>query len=339
MENVTLRILADKLNLSVTTVSKALRDSYEISEPTKQKVRELATALHYTPNAYARSLRTGKSETIGVVLPEVADHFFALVINGIESVAKTAGYHVLIYLTHEDYNREKEILEYIRKGRIDGLLISVTKETTVADHITKFAPENIPVIFFDRMMEQVEVPKVVTNDFESCYQATQHLLDSGCKQINLCTISDNLIISKQRIAGYIKALQDNNIPAGKDNILFCREDDNSYTQIYNLLKSENRPDGIISLVDKLTLPVYIASEKLGLTIPGELKLVSYSNNPSAGILNPSLTTVSQPAFQIGQTAAKLLISSMGSKRNQVLNEVTVIPSNLVIRASSGQKTN
>ncbi|RAJ35368.1 LacI family DNA-binding transcriptional regulator [Pedobacter cryoconitis] len=335
MENITIKVLASRLNLSATTISKALQDSHEISEPTKQRVRELAAALNYTPNTYARSLRTRKSETIAVVLPEIADHFFALVINGIEAVAREKGYHVLIYLTHEDYHREKEILEYIKKGRIDGLLISVTKNSTATEHIAVMEQENIPVIFFDRVMEQMQLPKVVTNDFESCYLATQHLLDCGCKKINVCTISTNLEISKQRILGYQKAMSDHNISIEKNQVLICDDDAQCYAKLYNSLQATNRPDGIIAIVDKLTLPIYLACEQLNLKIPEDLKVISFSNNPTAGILNPSLTTVSQPAFLIGQTAATLLLNSLDPKNNKVQQDITVIPSELIIRNSTG----
>ncbi|QNK63856.1 LacI family DNA-binding transcriptional regulator [Pedobacter sp. PAMC26386] len=334
MENITIKVLASRLNLSATTISKALKDSYEISEPTKQRVRALAAELNYTPNTYARSLRTRKSETIAVVLPEIADHFFALVINGIESVVREMGYHVLIYLTHEDYEREKEILQYIKNGRIDGLLISITKNTITSDHIAQLEQENIPVIFFDRIIEQLQVPKVVTNDFESSYQATEHLLNCGCKKIGVCTIFADLELSKQRIMGYKQALKDNHITIDVDQVLCCTEDDKTYDQIYHKLQSVNRPDGLIAIVDKLTLPIYQACENSGLRIPEDLKVISFSNNPSASILNPSLTTISQPAFLIGQAAARLLINSLGPKYEQVQQDITIIPSELIIRTST-----
>ena len=337
MENITIKVLAGRLNLSATTISKALQDSHEISEPTKKRVKALAAELNYTPNTYARSLRTRKSETIAVVLPEIADHFFAFVINGIEAIAREKGYHVLIYLTHEDYNREKEILEYIKKGRIDGLLISVTKNTTATAHIAVMEQENIPVIFFDRVMEQMQLPKVVTNDFESCYQATQHLLNCGCKKINVCTISPDLEISKQRILGYQKAMSDHQMLFEENQILFCDDDIQCYDQIYKSLQAKNRPDGLLAIVDKLTLPVYLACEQLNLKIPQDLKVISFSNNPTAGILNPSLTTVSQPAFLIGQTAATLLLDSLDPKNNKVQQDITVIPSELIIRNSTADK--
>lgn len=337
MENITIKVLAGKLNLSATTISKALQDSHEISEPTKKRVRALAAELNYTPNTYARSLRTRKSETIAVVLPEIADHFFALVINGIEAVAREKGYHVLIYLTHEDYNREKEILEYIKKGRIDGLLISVTKNTTSTAHIAAMKQENIPVIFFDRVMAQMQLPQVVTNDFESCYQATRHLLSCGCQKISVYTISANLEISKQRILGYQKAIEDSNDLIRETRILFCDDDTQCYDKIYKNLQAKNRPDGIIAIVDKLTLPIYQACEQLNLKIPEDLKVISFSNNPTAGILNPSLTTIAQPAFLIGQTAATLLLNSLDPKNNKVQQDITIIPSELIIRNSTAYK--
>lgn len=334
MENITIKVLASRLNLSATTISKALQDSYEISEPTKKRVRELAAELNYTPNTYASSLRTRKSQTLGIVLPDVADHFFALAIKGIEAVARQNGYHVLIYLTHEDYNREKEILAYVKKGRIDGLLISVTKNTSDPGHIAALMEENIPVVFFDRVMEQLEAAKVVTNDFDSAYQATAHLIKNGCKKVKVCTISENLELSNQRVSGYKKALEDYRMSFDQDSILFCPHEELAYDQILNLLSSGNRPDGIVAMVDKLTIPLYHACAKLGLRIPEDLKIISFSNNPSAGILNPSLTTVTQPAFLMGQTAASMLIDMLGPKKHLVELETTLLPSELIFRNST-----
>ncbi|HEY6505150.1 MAG TPA: LacI family DNA-binding transcriptional regulator, partial [Chitinophagaceae bacterium] len=175
MSNTTIKILATELNLSVATVSKALRDSYEISSETKQKVLALAKKLNYVPNPYASSLRKRVSKTIAVVLPEVADSFFSQAINGIESVAQDKGYHVLIYLTHESFVREEAILNEFQSGRVDGILISVSGETSHSDHIKEVIASGKPVVFFDRICEDVETARIVTDDLESSYKATNLL--------------------------------------------------------------------------------------------------------------------------------------------------------------------
>jgi len=206
MSRVNIKVLADQLQLSVSTISKALRDSYEISDETKKKVLELATRLNYVPNPYASSLRRKKSKTIAVVLPEVADNFFSLAINGIQSVAETKGYHVLIYLSHEKYANEKTILEDCASGRVDGVLISISSETNSADHINKLQANNIPVVFFDREQEGIETARVTTNDFDCGFLAAKHLLQKGCRKPAFFSISQSLPICLNREHGFKAAL-------------------------------------------------------------------------------------------------------------------------------------
>src|SRR5437870_6800506 len=208
MANITIKKLAQELNLSVGTVSKALKDSHEISIETKRKVHELVSKLNYIPNPYASSLRKRKSRTIAVVLPEVADSFFSLAINGIEAVAQEKGYHVLIYLTHESFLKEENILKDFQSGRVDGILLSVSDETSNSDHVKKVISAGIPVVFFDRICEDVDTVRVITDDFESSYNATTHLIQKGCERIAYLSISANLSISNNRMEGYKKALED-----------------------------------------------------------------------------------------------------------------------------------
>src|SRR4051812_4780767 len=231
MANITIKKLAQELNLSVGTVSKALRDSHEISIETKRKVHELVDKLNYVPNPYASSLRKRKSKTIAVVLPEVADSFFSLAINGIEAVAQEKGYHVLIYLTHESVSKEEAILKDFKSGRVDGILISVSRETTQGSHICDVQAFGIPVVFFDRVCEEVETAKVTTNDFESGYTATSHLIEKGCWHITYLSISNTLSIANKRMEGYYEALADHSIEKRENGVVFCtnNEEENYQT--------------------------------------------------------------------------------------------------------------
>lgn len=333
--SVKIKDLAKQLNLSVATISKALKDSYEISPETKQKVLELAKKLNYTPNPYASSLRKRSSKTIAVVLPEVADSFFSIAINGIESVAYDKGYHVLIYLTHESFEREEAILKEFQSGRVDGILISVSGETINSDHIKEVIAAGMPLVFFDRVCEDVETAKIITDDFESSYNATCHLIKAGCKKITYLSTSSALSINNKRMEGYIQALADNELNKTSENIVSCTSDSiGNYKIIYDLLKKKNRPDGLIASVEKLTTPVYLVCDHLDLSIPGDVKVISFTNLQAALILTPTLTTVTQPAFEMGKTAATVLFKSL-EKRNYHLNkEITVIPSVLTIRDSA-----
>ena len=335
MSNTTIKILAKELNLSVATVSKALRDSHEISSKTKQRVLAVAKKLNYVPNPYASSLRKRRSKTIAVVLPEVADSFFSLAIDGIESVAHDKGYHVLIYLTHESYTMEETILNEFKSGRVDGILISVSGETRRGDHIKEVMDADIPVVFFDRVCEDVEAAKVITDDFESGCKAAKHLAERGCKRIAYLSISANLSISNNRMNGYKKALKDCHIKTSAADIIQCSNDlESNYHLIKDMLKKKKRPDGIIASVEKLTTPVYLACKDLDLVIPHNVKMISFTNLQTALILDPPLTTITQPAFEMGQTAASILFKTLDKNNYNLKKETVVIPSVLTIRNST-----
>lgn len=331
--SIKIKDLAKQLNLSVATISKALKDSYEISPETKQRVFELAKKLNYTPNPYASSLRKRSSKTIAVVLPEVADSFFSLAINGIESVAHDKGYHVLIYLTHESFEREQAILKEFQSGRVDGILISVSSETRSSDHIKEVIDAGMPLVFFDRVCEDVETAKVVTDDFESSYNATWQLLKAGCKKIAYLSSSSTLSINSKRMEGYKKALSDKGI--NNHDIISCTgNSESNYQIILDLLKKSNRPDGLIASVEKLTTPIYLACKDLDLSIPTDIKVISFTNLHAALILTPTLTTVTQPAFEMGKAAADVLFKSLEKSNFNLKKEITVIPSVLNVRNSA-----
>ena len=327
--------LAKECNVSVATVSKVFMDSYEISEATKKKVLETASRLNYTINPYASSLRNKKSKTIAVILPEVADNFFSLAINGIQSVADKKGYHVLIYLSHENFIREKSLVAECCTGRVDGVLISVASETISGDHISKLQVENIPVVFFDREFENLSVTKVITNDYECGYLAAAHLIKNGCKNPVFLSVSSSLGICKKRAEGFVAALKDKKTGQPETAIIESKgtkEEDQA--QIKKLLESKNRPDGIVTSVERLAISVYLACHELNLPIPGALKMVAFSTLETASILNPPLTTIVQPAFDIGKTATELLFKEIEKKKYNTDDQIVILSSSLIERTSS-----
>jgi LacI family transcriptional regulator len=334
MGNVTIKMLAKELNLSTAAVSKALRDSHEISNTTKQRVLELARVLNYVPHPYAGSLRKKESKTIAVVIPEVADGFFALAINGIESVALQKGYHALIYLTHENFEREKTILKDLERGRVDGVLMSVTNKTNTYTHIQELN-KVIPLVFFDRVCDEIDTAKVTTNDYESAYQATRHLIEAGCRRIALFAISDSLSISSKRMEGYKQALLDFNIDVDADLILnYCDDAKENLRLVTEMLNNNQRPDGILATVEKMTIEIYQVCQELNISMPDDLKVICFSNEPTAAILTPSLTTVTQPAFEMGKRAATILFKALEKKYTVLNEESVVIPSSLIVRKST-----
>lgn len=328
-------MLARELRLSVSTVSKAISDSYEISDITKQRVKELAQKLNYVPNHHASSLGSRKSKTIGVVIPEVVDSFFAKAINGIESIAQEKGYHVLIYLTHESVEREQKILKDFESGRVDGVLISVSRETTHYNHIEAIVSKGIPLVFFDRAVDEVKASKIVTNDYDSTYQATGELIQNGCRKILYLSFLNALSISNRRLSGYKDALLHNGLKFTGNNVMtFQNDSKKDYQRLKSKLNSSKRADGIVASVEKLSLPVYQACEELQLKIPGDVQLIGFSNLDTAAYLNPPLTTITQPAFDMGKTAASILVKALGRSNCELTNEEIVIPSMLVERKST-----
>ncbi|MFT4156106.1 LacI family DNA-binding transcriptional regulator [Parafilimonas sp.] len=335
MKKLNIRELAKSLGLSASTVSKALKDSYEISNATKQKVLEAAERLDYTPNPYASSLRKKRSKTIAVIMPEVADNFFSLAINGIQSIAKTKGYHVLIYLSHDKFEHEKMIVEDCRSGRVDGVLISISGETTSAEHCLKLRSEKIPVVFFDRELENLDIPKVITNDYDCGNTATRHLLERGCKNPVFLSLSSSLSICAKRAKGFAAALCETGINPERKIIACDGNEDAVIAEIKKLLLSSHRPDGFVASVERLAFQVYIASEEIGIKIPDDIKIVAFSTVETAPILNPSLTTITQPAFQMGRAAAELLFRNIEKPYLDLSRERIELPSKLIIRNSSG----
>ena len=332
---VNMKTLAKVLNVSIATISKALRDSHDIGEETKQRVIETAKLLHYVPNPYASSLRKRSSNTIAIIIPEIADSFFSQAINGIESIVGQEKYHALIYLTHDSYEREAQMFSDLSSGRVDGVLMSVASNTKDIKHIQELQQAGVPVVFFDRVCEDIPTAKIKTDDFNSAYMATKHLLERGCKNISLVTIEGYPSILQAREGGYKKALAEYQVKSKEENIISCS---NKYNQENIAVLKEHittvKPDGIIATVEHLATTTYLACEELKLNIPNDIKVVCFTNQITAAILNPPLTTVLQPAYDMGRKAAELLFGHLAGKPIQLEKENITLPSKLVVRDST-----
>lgn len=326
--------LAQQLNLSIATVSKALRDSYDISTETKQKVINLANQLNYQPNPHASSLRNHHSKTIAVIIPEIANNYFTLAINGIESAAQEKGYHVMIYLTHEDMDREIAFTRLLHNGRADGVLISVSGTTTSYTHLRDLQERGIPMVFFDRVCDEFDTVKVTTDDYESAYLATKHLIHQGCTTIAHLAISRNLSIGNKRTLGYVQALRDHQVAIDESLIVECSNDNDKDTALVTRLFHEKKPDGIFAAVESYAIISYEICQQLQLNIPKDVKVISFSNLQTASLLNPSLSTITQPAYAIGREAALMLLRSLEKKSFRLKDERIIIQSALTQRAST-----
>ena len=330
-----LKDLAKELNLSISSVSRALRDSKEISAATKKKVKAKAKELNYHANPFASNLRRKKSKTIAVVIPEIANNFFSLAINGAESYAQKKGFHVLIYQTHDDVQQEISIAKHLQNGRVDGVLISLSSQTENTKHLQDLKNEGIPIVFFDRVAEDIDAPKITTNDYESGFNAAEHLIENGCKNIAFLSISNKLSIANNRMNGYADALSKHGLKPEKKLIINCDTDkEKNKILITNLLKQTNRPDAIFACVEELAVASYEICEELKIKIPNELKLISFSNLKTAAILNPALTTITQPAYEIGREAAAVLFKLLDNKEAVLATKEIVLNSTLIVRKST-----
>ena len=337
-EAITIKDIAKALGLSTSTVSRALRGSYEISTETKKLVLEYAEKLNYRPNPIAQSLKEKRSRSIGIVVCEIANNFFSQVINGIESVAYKKGYYVIISQSHESYEREVSNTQYLASRSVDGLLVSLSTETTDLSHLKKLHEKGLPIVFFDRVTEEMQTHKVIANNFNGAYQATEHLLRSGFKRIAHVTISPHLSITKERLAGYKAALADNGVPFDESLVKYCKYGGLIFSEteqaVEALLGLEKKADAIVAASDKLSTGCLTALAKRNISIPDEMGLVGFTNSLLTEVFHPPMTSVRQPAFEMGQVAMEMLIQIIESRRPITEFETRMLNTELTIRASS-----
>jgi LacI family transcriptional regulator len=337
MSEINIKYLAKMLNLAPSTVSRALNDSYEISQATKDRVQALAESLHYQPNPFARSLRAQKSKTIAVIIPERINNYFSQVIEGIESITQEYGFHLLVYSTHENLDTEKKIISYLINGRVDAIVMSVSSQTREIDHLENVYQSKVPIIFFDRICREIPTTKFSTNDYESGYKATKHLIGKGCNKIFFLLLSREISIGKERLRGYLEAVKDGGLEFEESWVIQCSQDEaRNLALIKGFLYGMDRPDGILASVEKLAITTYQAAKEMRLNMPKDFKMISFSNLKIAGLLNPPLSTISQPAFQVGAECAKLLMQKLTKPKQPPLEDKVIeIPSKMEIRESSG----
>jgi LacI family transcriptional regulator len=337
-EAITIRDIAKELHLSVSTVSKALRDSYEISEKTKKLVLEYAQKNNYRPNPMAQSLKRGHSKSIGIVVSSIDNQFFSQVINGMESEAYSQGYNVIITQSHESYDLEVQNVGHLIHRAIDGLLISIATETHDVEHLKKLQAQGLPIVFFDRVSNQIDTHKVIVDNAGGSYQATMHLLDSGFKNIAHITSSVTSSVTHQRLDGYKQALIERGLDINEQYIKYCLHGGLDLTELQQavdeLLALDVKPDAILTASDRITTSTMTLLHKKNIRIPQDVALVGFTNTVLADVLNPSLTSVHQPAFEIGRKATEMLLSIINSKRPVTEFENVILPTELFIRSSS-----
>lgn len=332
----TLKQIAKELNVSVSTVSKALNDSPEISEQTKIKIKEYAKLKNYKPNVIGINLKNRKTKTIGVIIPNILNSFFAKVFSGIEKMADGKGYNVIMCISNESADKEAHTLEMLSNGTIDGFIVSVSEEAQKNqdyDHFSAIINDGTPIVMFDRIAEGVDCDKVIVDDFDSARNATQHLIDLGCKNIALISSIDNLSVGKLRADGYLKALENNGIAINSSIIIRTDAEEDLTGKIEKIF--ENKIDGIFAIEENDSVTALRLALKKGFKVPEDISIIGFADGILASRrLTPSLTTISQHGIEIGEVAAKLLIDRLESKEENVPYETVVIKTKLKEREST-----
>ena len=333
---VTIKDIAKALNFSISTVSRALRGSHEISAETKKLVMEYAEKMNYRPNPIALSLKERRSRAIGVVVSEIANNFFSQAINGIESIAYNRGYHVIITQSHESEEREMvNVLHHVSRS-VDGLLISLSSGTIDTGYLKDLYDKGLPIVFFDRIADDIETHKVTANNSLGAFQATEHLIYQGFKRIAHVTSAPYLSITTERLQGYKEALKKHNIPFDESLIKNCNHGgmiaEEVEEAVLELFRSKSKPDAVFTASDRITVVCFAALKQLKLR--KKIGFAGFSNTKTGELFDPPMTVIQQPAFEIGQTSTEMLIQMIESKRPVTEFETKILDTRLIIRESS-----
>ncbi|QDO93549.1 LacI family transcriptional regulator [Formosa sediminum] len=343
-KKVTLKQIAKELDVSIATVSKALRNSKEISEDTRDKVKAFAKLYHYRPNNIALSLKNRKTKTIGILIPEIVHHFFSKVIQGIEEVANKKGYNVIIGLSNESFDKEVINMEMLANGSIDGFILSISKETLQQQdyhHFNETISQGMPIVMFDRIVNEIACDKVIVDDIKGAKKAVVKLIENQCKHIAIITTKDYVSVGRLRTQGYIEALNEYDIESQSDLIL--KVDDKLVSEDYiDVLEKEildlfhNNPniDGVFAVNELYAITAMKVARKLGKQIPEDLQVIGFTDGVLSRHAMPSLTTVSQHGKKIGAVAAELLIEKLENEVEEERVKTVVIETELIEREST-----
>lgn len=331
---VTIKDIAKILGLSVSTVSRALKSHPDISDETKNHVNDLARKLNYKPNSLALSLRSNKTNNIGVIIPEVVHHFFSSVISGIEDVAYDHGYNVMVCQSNESYNREVINAQALLMNRVDGVLVSIAKTTYNFDHFRSYLEQDVPMVFFDRICPDIITDRVVFNDEAGAYMATEHLINIGCKKIAHFSGPQNLLIGQGRFAGYQRALRHYNIPFDPNLVLGCDTREEAMAVTSGFLIKNPDIDGIFVVNDSTAISVIQEIQKMGKRIPLDIAIIGFGDGPNALIISPALTTIEQKGYEMGKEAVTLLLNKIENETPINSFQTKVLSPSLIERAST-----
>lgn len=337
-EKTTIHDIAEKLNITASTVSRALKDHPRISDATKKAVLRVAQKLNYQPNHIAAALRNGRSNIIGIIVPTADRSFFSSVIRGIEEIANTASYNVMICQTYDQYTKEVATVEALLNARVDGIIASIAKESENFDHYRKLKEKGIPLILFDRSNDELEVSNVIIDDYLGAYKAVEHLIHQGCTRIAHFTSVKKVSIYRERFRGYREALEANKIPFDESLVIESNlQLEDGRLSMEKLLSLPKRPDGIFSSSDYGAMGALQVLKENGIKVPKEIAIVGFSNESFTSFSEPTLTTVDQHSMRMGNAAAEIFLEQIANGNKLFIPKKTVLKPDLIIRNSSLKK--
>jgi DNA-binding LacI/PurR family transcriptional regulator len=331
---ITIKDIANKLGMSTSTVSRALRDHPDISPKTRTAVKELAALLGYRPNRIALNLRSNSTRTLGLIIPEIEHYFFSAIVNGIEEIAYKNDYSVMVFQSNESYKREVNNAQAVLANRVDGVLVSFSKETRDFSHFQKLIENEIPVVFFDRVTDELNADQVVSDDYHGAFLAVNHLIEKGCRRIAHFAAPQHLALGKGRLSGYHDALLKHNIPFNNDLVFHADTFETSRKVALSMLRKPERPDGFFTVNDMSAIAVIKAAKEVGLSVPADVKVIGFENSKSAALCEPELTTVDQYGYELGREACIMLLKRLKEKEMPFKPERKTIRTKLIIRASA-----
>lgn len=335
---VTIHDIAEKLNVTASTVSRALNNSPRISEVTKKAVLKAAKQMNYQPNNIAAALRNGKSNIIGIIVPTADRAFFASVIRGIEEVANTFNYKVIITQSYDNYDKEVQTIDALFSARVDGIIASVGKNTEDFTHYRNALEKGFPLVLFDRTTDALDVSQVMINDYLGAYKVVEHLIEQGCKRIAHFTSPKKVSVFKERLRGYVDALKDNGLPYDEELVVLSNlQLEDGRASMEQLLELSEMPDAVFSASDFAAMGAMQVLKERGIKIPEEVALAGFSNDPFTSFTDPPLTTVDQLSLTMGRRTAELFFQQLKTTDKKAVPQKTVLKPELIIRKSSLKK--
>lgn len=333
---VRIKDIAKILNISTSTVSRALRDTHDVSPYTRKQVLEVASKLGYKANVHAAALASGSTKNIVVVIPFITNYYFSTVISGIQETAYNNGYNIVLMLTNDSSTREKYLMENLAISNWDGLLISISADTSNKDYFEHLINKGIPIVFFDRVFEDLETSKVLQDDFSGAFRATDYLITKGYRRIAHFAGNEHLSITQSRLSGYKAALKKHRISVNPEWIFYSGFSQQSgEDDMEKVLRLKDRPNGIFAVNDRRAVGAIIAIKRNGLLVGKDIGVIGFTNDPISTIIEPSLSTIEEPAFEIGKQSCELLIKHI---KNKAFSPRKIVLSGSLIERDSTQRS-